>query len=198
MSDNIYAPPQNNDAQGPTSRDWYLVSGKKFAALFIATMGIYGAYWFYLQWQAWRTRSGDQIWPIPRAIFSVFFTHSLFAHIDEYARDKGSKHEWEAKTTATFCVIFSVIGNLLQRSSDKLTTSVWMELLAVACVMAAGFFIYQAQITVNIASGDPQGKSNDRFSSINIFWLVTGTVLWLMAGLGLYMMMNQVPGANPA
>jgi hypothetical protein len=60
----------------------------KFAVMTLGTIGIYPVYWFYKHWKTIRARTGDDIWPIPRAIFAVFFFHELMATVETYATGK--------------------------------------------------------------------------------------------------------------
>ena len=80
MQENVYAVPESNLEILPESprHMFYVVSKIKFLVLFFATFSLYGVYWNFKNWSLYKNYHNDDIWPIMRAIFSVFFTHSLF------------------------------------------------------------------------------------------------------------------------
>ena len=55
--------------------DDYVVAKTKFWVLFVGTFSLYGVYWFYRQWDAQKERNGLNIWPIWRAVFSIFLRY---------------------------------------------------------------------------------------------------------------------------
>lgn len=50
---------------------FYVVSTRKFAILFLATLGLYWIYWFYKNWDRYKDKwpyaseVGSTIWPVP-------------------------------------------------------------------------------------------------------------------------------------
>ena len=85
---NLYAPPASeirgeSPAGALQAHTFYVVSIPKFCVLYVATFGVYGLYWFYMHWQRYRRGHGqhESIWPVPRALFSIFFTHALVARM---------------------------------------------------------------------------------------------------------------------
>lgn len=64
---------------------YHAVGLTKFAVLSLASFGFYLLYWFYQQWQHERARTGENLSPLPRAIFSVVFAYSLFTRVRDYA-----------------------------------------------------------------------------------------------------------------
>ena len=83
MNDNPYEAPKSRLETSVEKGDkqFYVVSVKKFTILFFFTIGMYVLYWFYGNWKRYKAYSGKNIWPVPRAIFAIFFTHSLFSEV---------------------------------------------------------------------------------------------------------------------
>ena len=79
--DNIYAPPQvpleTRSAERPALPPFYVVSLRKLVLLSIATVGLYSLYWFWRHWKLHKLDRKLDIWPVPRAIFAIFFAHGL-------------------------------------------------------------------------------------------------------------------------
>jgi hypothetical protein len=62
-----------------TKMEFYAVSQKKFLIMYIGTLGLYSVYWFYKHWSLYKKSENEEMWPIMRSIFQIFFTHSLFS-----------------------------------------------------------------------------------------------------------------------
>ncbi|GAB4029362.1 hypothetical protein [Spirosoma gilvum] len=60
-----------------------------FCLLSFFSFGIYTIYWFYKNWAFFRDVYEWDIYPFWRAIFSIFFVHSLLEHINDLAVEKG-------------------------------------------------------------------------------------------------------------
>lgn len=89
--DNIYRPPQvDMEAPAPqalekpaaTSAPFFQTSPLKVAVLSIATFGLYRFVWFYRQW-ARREKHGEDVSPLGRTIFLIFFVYGLFQDVNE-------------------------------------------------------------------------------------------------------------------
>lgn len=63
--------------------------------MYILSLGVYGAYWIYKNWQYLQRRDGLKILPFWRGIFGIVFIYSLFKAIR-------NDHEAGAIKTATF------------------------------------------------------------------------------------------------
>jgi len=61
----------------------------KLAVMVFGTFGLYELYWFYKQWSTIRKRTGEEMWPVARAIFVVFFFHELVKRVNETGREYG-------------------------------------------------------------------------------------------------------------
>jgi hypothetical protein len=65
---------------------YYPVSTTKLVVLSILTGGIYEIYWFYKNWKVIKERDSSDIWPFPRAVFSVLF---YYPFLDDLGRHEG-------------------------------------------------------------------------------------------------------------
>src|SRR5262245_22041834 len=61
----------------PSGPAWFAVGTAKLVVMSVATLGLYQIYWFYQQWKRVRD-GGEDVWPLPRAIFGVLFSYPLF------------------------------------------------------------------------------------------------------------------------
>jgi len=183
MDNSVYRPPEANlilESAAETDENmFYVVSPKKFLLLFIGTLGMYQLYWFYENWRKYKYENNLSLWPVPRAIFSIFFTHSLFRKINEELGFKEGKEKWDYATAATLFVLFTLISN-----ADSLFDRVFGELISIFIVLVmvplTAWVLYGAQLKINLACGSVDGEENSKITGVNIIWLVVGGLLWLM------------------
>lgn len=185
-NENIYAPPaatveEVEPSVTPDTLPFYVVSVPKFFALFLATFGIYHVVWFYLHWRRYKHAHQADIWPVPRAIFAVFFTHGLLRAVDRQARRGDLRPGWNPSSLATAIVLSIIALNILPRLAGDYMGPIWQIGCTLALLGLVGHFSAQAQRVINRVCGDPEGRSNARFTLLNIVWLVLGGLLWLMA-----------------
>jgi hypothetical protein len=188
---NPYAPPTAVDDPRPpgatgeaASSDFYVVAPLKFWALYLATAGVYGLYWFYRNWDGHRRSTGERIWPVARALFAIFFVHRLFRAVDGKLRMHDRAYTWQAESLATGFVVATIIERLLDRLSSKSIGSPFTDIAAYVMIPVVGSMLSNAQGAINAACGDPEGASNRRFTALNILWLVLGAGILALAMVG--------------
>jgi hypothetical protein len=203
MNDSIYAPPKADLSVSSYSGSdgdnaFYVVSPLKFSVLFFVTLGGYQLFWMYKNWSSYKDRcrfadsSDRNIWPIARALFSIFFIHSLFYKVDAYAEEKARPLSWNVDTNATIMVLLliatGIFGQLPNHQiGTPYTTIAWMLLL-----VCLHFSLRKAQGYINASCGDPEGLSNSEFTAANWVWIVLGTIICLLAIVGMFL---PQPGA---
>ncbi len=194
MDANIYSPPKsdlniielpNANIQMERQKDYYVVASKKFFLLFFSTMGLYQVYWFYKNWQLYKARTNEKIWPFMRAIFFIFFTHSLLRNVDKSIKEARVKCEWNSNSLATTFVLLSLVSNLMDRLSAKSVGSPYTDILSFAILPFLGLQLHAAQQAINIACNDANGESNQSLSRANYIWIGIGLLLWGVVIFGL-------------
>ena len=186
--DNLYAPPVSAVAEPLSETEaaqFYVVAPWKFLLLFFATLGMYSLYWFWRHWAQQKRRYKLDIWPVPRAIFQIFFAHSLNREIDFRLGRVDAKYRWSPGAHATSFVVFSILSNVMDRLSAASIGSPYTDGLSIVALLPLAYSMLQAQKAANAACGDPQGLGNARLTAANYIWLILGFLLWAMAALGL-------------
>ena len=173
-------------AETTISEEFYVVSIRKFYTLYVLTFGLYSIYWFYKNWALQKKANGFNCWPVPRAIFSIFFTHSLFRNIDKKLHPERSRYNNELDSTATLVVIAAILENISSRLSDKNIGSPATDIFVFVMAIARGLLLAKAQKSINLACNDPLGSSNNKFSVANIIWMTLGAICWLLAFIGVF------------
>ena len=170
---------------------FFPVSEGKLITLYILSLGLYGVYWFYKNWKLQQPLMDKKIYPVWRAIFSIFFTHALFRRINEQATDLKKKHQFNANTLATFFVATIIVSHIMDRLSTHSTTfegmissTVIITSLVLLCLSV--YPMVKVQATVNRINGDMLGYLNHKYSLGNYALIVFGVLLWLMIAVGIF------------
>lgn len=165
----------------PKKPIFYVVAKKKFFILFIITFSFYSYYWFWKQWNIRRKATGEKMWPIARAIFTIFFVYSLFEEIELAANEVTNNTNPRLHIAA----VVYIIGEILFKLLDKISPIAIVYLTsAILLVGVLTFSAWQAQSQANIASLDAEGESNSRLTPLNYIWIALGTLLWLLLIVG--------------
>lgn len=196
MSENPYEAPQAEivyQSNPADTAEFYVVSKKKMILLFVATLGIYQVFWFYQNWRLHKLASGGNIWPLPRAIFSIFFVHSLFRAVNARL-ESGSvgSTPWNHSQQATIIVLLLIASHILDRMASKLIGSPITDGLSLLLLWPLATCFASAQVRINEACGDPLGESNSKLTVANYVWIVLGVVFWALIGIGLFLPAEQI------
>lgn len=170
---------------------FYVVSQRKFTLMFILTFTIYQVYWFYKNWSNYKKQcqlqnsADSDIWPVPRAIFSVFFIHALFRRVDQHADAKQRPLAWDYSTHATTLVVLVVIANLFNSFITGILGVFLGTLVALGLLGGIGYSLRSAQAFINKACGDAQGAANDKLTTANYVWMAVGALMWVLVIFGM-------------
>jgi hypothetical protein len=159
---NLYAPPAAVVADVPDVvevKPFYVVGKMKFLVLFFLSLGFFQFVMYYLHWARFKRATKMRMWPIARAIFAVFFIHSLTEEVD-HKLQRGDIPE------------------------DVMSENAAIS-LSIAMLLPLGWFLWQIQGATNAASGDSEGQSNRQLTWINWLWIVLLALGWVLVGVGL-------------
>ncbi|KQZ30472.1 hypothetical protein [Duganella sp. Root1480D1] len=184
MSDNVYAAPNANfDEPSHSGVDdrFYVVSTRKMLTLFFLTFGLYHLYWNFRNWQLHKLATGEDLWPLPRALFAILFTRTLYREIAAYD-STGNWRDWDCETYANGMVFLMFAGYALSWGGKS---STFLTVVSILLLLPIGILLKQAQAEVNARCGDPEGSSNDTFTVANIIWCTLGGVIWFLFAVGM-------------
>lgn len=185
MEQNLYAPPQAAVMDvADASPEFYVVGTTKFLILFFVTFGLYQLYWSYKHWSRYRAFRRAELWPVARAIFSVFFAHSLNSEIDQSLSRSSTPYRWSPGLLATGYVVLQIISNVCDRLSSRDIGSPVTDLVAIGLLLPLGYVMQRTQHAANLACQQPRGESNRRLTMANWVWIVLGSLFWLLASIG--------------
>jgi hypothetical protein len=177
---------ETNIVTADSTPTFYVVSKRKMAILFVATMGMYMVYWFYKNWDRYKDKTpyaskvGSTIWPVPRAVFSIFFVHSLFRKVKEHGASKAVVAKWRYTLGASLLVITMIAAEILDRAANKSLGSPYTDFLSLVMLVPLVLQFLKAQEMINISCDDPSGATNSKFSKANYAWIIGGALFWLL------------------
>jgi hypothetical protein len=178
---NPYAPPQAAvaDVSVPTAAGvgeplFFAVSLTKLAVMSLCTGGLYTIFWFYWNWRLAK-REGEDVWPVPRALFAVFFCHACFGRV----RDRGAAMGVQPVVQTTALAWGWIIVTVLQRLPEPY----WLVSLF------AWVFVLPVQAYANRinAVAAPTHDRNSRFSVWNWIAVVVGGGTVVLAFVGTFL-----------
>lgn len=186
---NLYAPPaaqiRETSARPDDAAPFYIVSTAKVAVLTFATFGLYPLYWFWRHWQMHKLQAKQDIWPVPRAIFSVFFAHALFNEIDHQLDRRQVRWGWSPGLWATLYVIAVIASRIADRLPEEVVSAEATMAVMFAALVAVVLSLTRAQRAANLACGDGNAEVNRGFTWANWIWIVLGGLFWLLIGVGM-------------
>jgi hypothetical protein len=196
-NENIYSAPVADLTDAPRLQGdadsgglkFYVVAPYKFILLYVCTLGFYKIYWFYKNWSRYKayvkSYADADMWPVMRAIFSIFFVHALFRNVDETINDEPRKFSWSPSVLATLYVIFQLIITAIDRLPKTSFENIAIGVELALMVPIIGFVLFTAQRAINAACGDPKGESNNKLSVANWLWIVLGGICLALAVVGI-------------
>lgn len=164
---------------------FFPVSEGKLITLYILSFGLYGVYWFYKNWTMQAYAINKKIYPLWRAIFSIFFTHALFRRIDKHAAALEKKHQFNANLLATLFVVAIVISNLIDSFSSgtdaiQNMTSYTFIISSFVLFLLSTYPLVKVQATVNRINNDMLGYLNHHYSLWNYLLITLGIITWFL------------------
>lgn len=166
--------------------EYFAISPKRLALFSVLTLGIYEIYWFYKNWQAIKKAEGQKISPFWRAIFAVFFCHSLFKKVLESAKNHAYRGSYSPGWLATAYIFLLVIGNGLSRVESY---GVSFNLLWLIIAIATFIPLMSVQKAINFNNGKIKGDDvlKPGFSGGEVLLIVVGVIWFLLVLIGTFL-----------
>jgi len=164
---------------------FYSVSKRKFWVLQLCTLGLYILGWAYQNWKILKANYKLNVWPVPRAIFIVFFTHDLMKRIKTASDANGRYTQFNYSGAATNAVVVFIVNFIIDRLVNKGVGGLGLTIVSLLMIFVIGLVVWPMQNAINHVSGDNDGLKNDKLSGSNIFWIVIGLILWAVTIFGL-------------
>jgi hypothetical protein len=154
------------------------VSPLKFVLMCLGTLNLYLIFWHHEQWAALKRSRGDNISPLGRAIFNIFYTHKLFGQIAAAGGERAAGlHPGLWATAYLGILIFDQVASRIDVGGLGL-----LGLAAPLCLLPI-----QREINRQLREADPTANLNERFGPLNIVALVFGVGFLGLILVGVFM-----------
>jgi len=159
----------------PLEYPYFPVGTFKFAVMSIATFGIYDLYWFWQNWKRIRNRTGDQLSPFWRAMFSPLWGFSLAHRVYEHAARARQPANWDATLLGALYLVLYM--------SHRLPDPWWL-----VCLFAFAPLVPILQTTRRINASAPAAEGdNQQLSVANILTIIVGELVFLLIAIGMFL-----------
>jgi len=146
-----------------------IISVNKFIFLSIISFGLYELWWIYKEWRFFQQKEKSDITPAARAIFSIFYLHSLFSRILGFAKEKG----YSGTYSATLLFIGYIVGSLLAQLPEPF----WIVSLITLVFLIPPF---KAMNFAKQNSTDFIVTEETSYSNRQIVLIIIGIVFWTL------------------
>jgi hypothetical protein len=147
-----------------------LLTSTKFGVLCLATGGLYAIWWQYKAWRFFKQRQQSDIWPVARALFSLFTVNELLKNIGRFSTSVGLTPTYNAGSRAAGYILLSLLS--------RLPEPFWLfSLLAFTCLLAP----FQQFADALRQSPEYATREQSGFSTRQVLLLAAGGLLWAMA-----------------
>ncbi len=89
-----------------------LIDSNKFIILSLLTFGVYDIWWMFKTWTFFKKDEGLDIMPWARALFMIFFLHSLFDKINLFTAPHVDKNPINSTPLFLGYILFNFLGRL--------------------------------------------------------------------------------------
>jgi hypothetical protein len=156
-------------AEPPPPPRWFVVGPVKLVVMSTVTLGLYQIFWFYKHWQQVRDVHGEDIWPVPRAIFNVLFSFTLFRRLEDDCAMRGYA---DAPSPMLHAVAFFVLT-----LTSRLPAPWWLIMFASVLPLVS---IQRAANAIALQAA-PGTDPNRTFSGLNWVGIVVGGLFFILA-----------------
>jgi len=157
---------------------YFGISLTRLVSLSILTLGLYRTYWFYRNWKAIKKAENRNIWPFWRAIFAVFFLHSLFEKISLSAKSNGYQRLSSHRLLATGYIILLIVLAPLAKLIDRAEIREWKNIiLSLSLLVPFPLLLWPIQKAINFNNA----KLIPNYRPIKTFAL--GEIIIILIGL---------------
>lgn len=159
----------------------FYIPTARLLVMSILTFGIYQVLWFYRNWKFLRDRRHLEVSPFGRALFSIFYTHSLFRYIAEYnnLNDRIAK-QFSPGGWATLWVVACFVTNALSRNIPQNQPL----LLLVLPLLPVCFVLPAQNCIIRVNEVQPIRPAYDGWSAGQFILLILGIVWWALILIG--------------
>lgn len=156
---------------------FFYVTDIHFITMSLITLGLFNTYWIYKNWKFIKERDDLDIMPVWRAIFGLFFIHSLLSEIsDDKELNRIVPSNFSSLILATGWIVMNVFGNILSKSEN-------LSFVSIGIVISISSFLFLLPVQNYIHNVNKKAKNNLPYSEWSLgqnLCLVIGVPLFIL------------------
>ncbi len=164
--------------------EYFAISPKRLALFSILTSGIYQVYWFYKNWEAIKKAERQNISPLLRSLFAVFFCHGLFKRVLGSSKSHGYKELYSPGWHAAAYIVLLLFGNILSIDESTNASIVWLVAVSVSFIPLLSV---QRAINFNNEKLKEGSSFKQGFSGGEVALIVIGVIWSLLILIGIFL-----------
>jgi hypothetical protein len=170
---------ENQPPQTPTPLFLY-IPVSRLILLSIVSFSVYEGYWIYRNWRYIKERDGLDIQPFWRAVFGIFFCHSLLRRIhDDKEANAVALPAFSPAGLATGWVVLLLLANGVARAPGIAPS------IASALIPSFLFLVPVQNYINSVTEKRSPEQGFHGWTSGHLVCLVLGTIVWAMLLTGL-------------
>lgn len=154
---------------------WFPVSLTKYLVMHVSTLGLYQLFWIYKQWTRIKAIDRDDLWPWARTLFAGIWNFPLFDRVSREALEADVRANWNPYVLGFGAMLFGVFAWFARGP--------WQALVLLSFLPYLPVIVTIEKLNRQVAA-DTAEPPNDRFSTVNIVFIVIGSIFVLLALLG--------------
>lgn len=147
----------------------------KLVLMMLATFGLYQIFWGYKHWTAIRTRTREEMMPLARGFFAIFFFHLLAKEVNDAAEQQRIERRLQVSALMVLFVIFWF--------SQLLPDPGWLLWFGIVIPLV----LLQRLANEVIQKASPLVDRNDAIRGWNWLAVVLGIPFFFLALIGAFM-----------
>jgi len=150
----------------------------------VLSLGSYGLYWFYRNWDAVRVASGHKMLPLLRAIFAIFYAWPLFKIMILQARERGFDQNYSGGALALGYLVPNILAGLNSSGSDMQDDTFLATEIVVAIISVCMLLLAQHAVIYN----NPLKRTtmHSPVTKFEVFFIILVCVLPIVLNLSVY------------
>jgi hypothetical protein len=162
--------PESNTSN-PSNPKFFYIPETHFITMSLVTLGLFNTYWVYKNWSYLKERDNLEIMPFWRAVFGIFYMHSLLKEIgNDEQLNRLQSANFPASNLATGWVVMNILGNSIARSEN-------ISYSSIGIVISLSSFLFLLPVQNYIHNVNKIGNRNLSYSEWSF-----GQTLCIMLG----------------
>lgn len=154
-----------------------IVSANKFIVLCIVTVGLYAIWWQYKTWRFFKQWQQSDIWPVARALFSVFNVYQLLKEVQRFAsRNTPTAVDYNPGNLASSYIILTLLA--------RLPDPFWLGSIAAFTFLLPAYKAFCAALLI---TKEIRVVEQTRFNARQLVLLIASGLSWSLVLIGLLM-----------